>query len=327
MDAKTSKTGTNKETELISVIVPVYKVEKYLDACVRSIVGQSYDNLEILLIDDGSPDNCPAMCDEWAKRDERIKVFHKPNSGLAGVRNFGLKHMTGKYLTWVDSDDTIHPDSIKILYENLKNHNADISMGSWQKIYDIENYEDAVLNHDPTNVVVYEGDHVFGLLFEHTLPLIMASWSKLYSRDVYEGVVYPEGRVHEDEWAHHIFANAGKLVFEDVAIYNNLQRDGSITGKKFNVARLGAIENLYDRVKFCETQKPEFYQPALNQYLRIVAYYYALAKRSGLDKEVLDKLILRFDEGYALLDKKSLALRVFKHNKPLFCFLSRFKRG
>jgi len=327
MDDKTPKTGTYKEADLISVIVPVYKVEKYLDACISSVVRQSYDNLEILLIDDGSPDNCPAMCDEWAKRDERIKVFHKPNSGLAGVRNFGLQHMTGRYLTWVDSDDTIHPDAIKILYDNLKNFDADISMGSWQKIYDIENYKDAKLNHNMGNVQVFVGDQVFRLLFKHNLPLIMASWSKLYKREVYDGVVYPEGRVHEDEWAHHIFAKASRLVFEDVAIYNNLQRAGSITSKKFNVARLGAVENLHDRVKFCESEKPEFYQAALNQYLRIVAYYYALAKRSGLKSDVLNGLTQRFNEGYVLLHKKSLPLRVFRLNKPLFCFLSRFKRG
>ena len=95
---------------LVSVIVPVYKVEKYLDKCIESIVGQTYENLEIILVDDGSPDNCPTMCDEWAQKDSRIKVIHKENGGLSSARNAGLDACTGDYIGFVDSDDWIEPD-------------------------------------------------------------------------------------------------------------------------------------------------------------------------------------------------------------------------
>ena len=118
------------EEELISIIVPVYKVEKYLDKCINSIVSQTYKNLEVILVDDGSPDSCGKMCDEWTKKDTRIKVIHKENGGLSDARNFGLDCAKGKYIQFVDSDDYIEKDMIEFLYKNLKENNADISICS-----------------------------------------------------------------------------------------------------------------------------------------------------------------------------------------------------
>ena len=111
----------------ISVIVPVYKVEKYLDRCVESIVNQTYKNLEIILVDDGSPDNCPVMCDEWAEKDERIRVIHKENGGLADARNAGMNIATGDYIGFVDSDDWIEPNMYEVLLKNALKYDADIS--------------------------------------------------------------------------------------------------------------------------------------------------------------------------------------------------------
>lgn len=115
------------EAPLISVIVPVYKVERYLDRCVQSIVDQTYKNLEIILVDDGSPDNCPAMCDAWAEKDRRVRVIHKENGGVASARNVGIENTGGGYICFVDSDDWIEKNTIKILYDQLLNHGADIS--------------------------------------------------------------------------------------------------------------------------------------------------------------------------------------------------------
>lgn len=112
---------------LVSVVVPVYKVEKYLDKCVESIVGQTYENLEIILVDDGSPDNCPAMCDEWAERDNRIKVIHKENGGVSSARNAGIDAATGELIGFVDSDDWLEPDMYECLVKNAFEYDADIS--------------------------------------------------------------------------------------------------------------------------------------------------------------------------------------------------------
>ena len=115
------------ENPLISVIVPIYNVEEYLNRCVESIVNQTYQKLEIILVDDGSPDNCPRMCDDWAKKDSRIKVIHKENGGLSDARNAGMKITTGEYISFIDSDDYIETCMIEILYEAIKKYDCDIA--------------------------------------------------------------------------------------------------------------------------------------------------------------------------------------------------------
>ena len=116
------------EKPLISVVVPVYNVEKYLEQCVNSIINQTYDNLEIILVNDGSKDKSPYLCDELAKKDSRISVIHKENGGPAETRNVGTEKASGEYIAFVDSDDWIHPKYIEILYNNLKENNAEISI-------------------------------------------------------------------------------------------------------------------------------------------------------------------------------------------------------
>ena len=111
----------------ISVIIPIYKAEKFLDKCIGSVVGQTYENLEIILVDDGSPDNCPAICDSWAEKDSRIKVVHKENGGLSSARNAGLDVVTGEYFGFIDSDDWIEKDFFEFLITNALKENADIS--------------------------------------------------------------------------------------------------------------------------------------------------------------------------------------------------------
>ncbi len=118
----------------ISIIVPVYKVEKYLDRCAESIVNQTYKNLEIILVDDGSPDNCPQMCDDWAKKDNRIKVIHKENGGVSSARNVGIDNATGKYIQFVDSDDYLELNACEVLLNNMKETNADLVVGDINRI-------------------------------------------------------------------------------------------------------------------------------------------------------------------------------------------------
>ena len=121
---------------LISVIVPVYKVEAYLDKCISSIVGQTYRNLEIILVDDGSPDNCGAICDAWAEQDSRIKVIHKENGGLSDARNAGMSAATGELLGFVDSDDHISPEMYQLLYERMIADNSDISACGVEMVFE-----------------------------------------------------------------------------------------------------------------------------------------------------------------------------------------------
>ena len=145
-------------TEKISIIVPVYKVEKYLDKCVRSIVEQTYKNLEIILVDDGSPDNCPAMCDEWARKDSRIAVIHKENGGVSSARNAGLAACTGDYVGFVDYDDWIEPDMYEYLLDISMKSNADVSRCAF--VIELENPKVDIDLQNDSKLRVLHGDEL-----------------------------------------------------------------------------------------------------------------------------------------------------------------------
>ena len=171
--------------DLVSVVVPVYKVEKYLTECVESIVGQTYKNLEIILVDDGSPDNCPKMCDDWAKQDKRIKVIHKPNGGLMAAWVDGVKICNGKYVCFVDSDDYVKKDFVEKLYEGLINNSADVCACNYLEVSETDvNYRKFVNK----NCVVQVSDNVDNLVLTFNEKLEVSTphcrWNKIYKKDV-----------------------------------------------------------------------------------------------------------------------------------------------
>ena len=125
---------TKASNPLISVIVPVYKVENYLDKCIDSIVNQTYNNLEIILVNDGSPDNCPQICDEWKEKDNRIKVIHKENGGVSSARNKGLEIATGSYIAFIDSDDWVEENYISSLYDAIVSNDAQVALCSYNRV-------------------------------------------------------------------------------------------------------------------------------------------------------------------------------------------------
>ena len=163
------------DNPLISVIVPVYKVEKYLDRCVESIVNQTYTNLEIILVDDGSPDNCPAMCDAWAEKDNRIKVIHKENGGLSSARNAGLDVYNGQLLMFVDSDDWVDDDIVSLMYESMLNNSTDMVSCS---LYYESNVVEVVTIKDE---LFCGADIQKAFLMDEIRP---EAWAKLYKREL-----------------------------------------------------------------------------------------------------------------------------------------------
>lgn len=238
------------EKDKISVIVPIYKVERYLDRCVKSICHQEYKNLEIILVDDGSPDNCGKMCDEYAKEDSRIKVIHKANGGLSDARNAGIEISTGEYILFVDSDDWIDKRMIRVLYTALQRYNADIAECSWRNIY-----SDCIIEETTCTGKVVESDNVSaleGMLdWKYFKPV---AWDKLYKRSVIADIRYPKGKIHEDEYTTYKYVyNAKKLVYVDFSFYNyDRTRTDSITGDKFKEANLDACWAFRERVEFFE---------------------------------------------------------------------------
>ncbi len=228
--------------KLISVIVPVYKVEKYLDKCVESIVNQTYENLEIILVDDGSPDKCPAMCDAWTEKDNRINVIHKENGGLSDARNAGYSISTGEYISFIDSDDWIEEDFYTLLAAELDN-GADIAECATR--WCNEGDKTILICGFSKPKVLDKVEATQTLLQENGI--MQTVWNKLYKRECVDGIFFEKGKFHEDNfWTWQIFLNAKQVNVISNPMYNYVQRNSSIMGEGYSLKRLDAIEGTYN---------------------------------------------------------------------------------
>ncbi|MBQ6773508.1 MAG: glycosyltransferase [Synergistaceae bacterium] len=222
------------------MIIPVYKVEKYLDKCVMSVVNQTYKNLEIILVDDGSPDNCPKMCDLWAEKDSRIRVIHKENGGLSSARNAGLDAMRGEFVGFVDSDDYISPEMYGRLYDLIKSYDADLSICGHIKVDEAGN--NLFNNNDSQPLIkVYSCEEVLSAFINYEFSWLSGyfgvSVNKLYCRKIFDSIRFPEGFLHEDDLTvHYILGACKRAVVTNEIFYFYLQREGSIMSQAMKSA-------------------------------------------------------------------------------------------
>lgn len=215
---------------LISIIVPVYNIENYLDDCLLSITNQSYENIEIILVDDGSSDKCPALCDKWEQKDTRIKVIHKKNGGLSSARNVGIDLAQGEYIAFVDSDDFVASVMYEDLYEAIVRTQADIAISKIQNYY-----EDGHTSPFKSTKWHYVIDKE--MILEHTEYLHLclstkietSAWNKLFKRKLFDDVRFSEGRLAEDYlMMYYILKNVRKVVYLNKIHYNYRIRQGGI---------------------------------------------------------------------------------------------------
>jgi len=231
----------------ISIIVPVYKVEPYLRKCLDSIVNQTYRNLQIILVDDGSTDNCGKICDEYAAEDSRVEVVHQENGGVSAARNAGLALVTGDYIGWVDSDDWIEPDMYEYLLEHALQYHADIVVCGR-----VEHYRDKTLFKGWPQIEVLNTEVALRLLLKNDV-MQNYLWDKLWKRELFENAIFPTGKTFEDiAVMHKLFAKSDIVVCLPDAKYNYLQRNGSIIddqkiGNKINY--YWAAKKRYDEMK------------------------------------------------------------------------------
>lgn len=220
-----------EQEPLVSIIIPVYKVEKFLDECVKSVVAQTYRNLEILLVDDGSPDDCPAMCDAWAARDPRIRVIHKPNGGLSDARNTGIAGATGAYIYFADSDDTVAPTLVEDCLNAMREYDADLVMFQFDTIS--ENNKPLLSNYrhnDFTEVQVLTPVEVIKKQVKAEIDGYF--WAFLAPASTYQGTgfSFPVGRKIEDlSRICNVIGEATRVVRLPKALYHYRMREGSIT--------------------------------------------------------------------------------------------------
>ncbi|UYX12602.1 glycosyltransferase [Lactobacillus delbrueckii subsp. indicus] len=324
----------NNELPLVSIIVPVYKVEKYLNQCVESIINQTYQNLEIILIDDGSPDNCGQLIDDWAKRDERIVALHQKNGGLSAARNTGLDNCHGEWLAFVDSDDYVAKDYIEKMLKAAMRDHTNLVISHYYEVDEISG-EQINIKHNPAKV--YNIDEFWKLYYspeKKFVPLVVA-WDKLYAREIFEERRYAVGLVHEDEEIiFDIVKNARRIsIISNSLYYYRVNRSGSImagihASDKMNqvileikktrtlklmhdeiwIGAIGATDDLIidainSKALFNDAKAREFYSEVI-----------PMAKKN---QRILSK------HGYKLGEKQ----RVYLAIPGLICFLKRVKNN
>lgn len=225
---------------LISVIIPIYNVEKYLDRCVESVIMQSYQNLEIILVDDGSGDNCPRMCDMWAIRDTRIKVIHKENAGVGMARNSGLEAATGDYLMFVDSDDYISLDAIQVLYERLIADKSDMAVGRHTDVYD-DGQTNGTYCRWMRNDRLSAREALVQMGEEHHIAV--SAWGKLYRRTVFEKIRFSKISYGEDLWVFPlILLQCHRISTVDSLVYYYYQRSNSLIHERTEKSRIDELD-------------------------------------------------------------------------------------
>lgn len=257
-----------EQMPLISVIVPVYKVEPYLDRCIRSIVGQTYENLEILLVDDGSPDRCGEICDGWAEKDSRIRVIHKENGGAGLARNVALDQARGELIGFVDSDDYIAPDMYEQLY-NLLDQQVDIAECKICTVEDDmfpwETGTAEALVCTKEKAMEY---HIRDQLFHQTPP------NKLYKREVIGNTRFPVGNLIDDEFfTYLVIGNARCLAHLDKPGYAYRQQSGSVMHRPFSRKRLEALEAKKQRMAYIQERMPKLFFETQQDLLTTCVYF------------------------------------------------------
>lgn len=303
------------DAPLISVIVPVYKVEAYLDRCVQSIVDQTFINLEIILVDDGSPDNCPVMCDAWAQKDIRIKVIHKENGGLSDARNVGMALASGEYIGFVDSDDWITPDMYQHLHDLLDADCSDIAACGVEMVW-----EDGLPSRMLTKsgCCVLNQEEAMRAIIEESW-LKQPVWYKLYKTALIRDIPFPVGRYHEDVfWSYQAVAKAQKVSVSDKVGYYYFQRSGSIMSEGYSFKRLDAIEAYCRRIEFVRQAYPALEKEALISLWASCIYNGQMALRFLQQQEeksrvfsYLQKQIKQYPISHAYYRSKKLTHRIW----------------
>lgn len=249
---------------VISVIVPVYKVKKFLDKCVTSIINQTYPNLQIILVDDGSPDCCGEMCEEWKRKDRRVEVIHKKNGGLSDARNAGLDIAKGDFIAFVDSDDWIEPQMYEIMMRTLISRDADlVACGI------ADSYSEKTVIRSST---YREGksEKFLKLIYQDTI-FPVSAWNKLYRKDLWKDFRFPVGKICEDAFTTYLLVDrAVKIIQIPDILYHYCIREKSIMTSEFRIARMDEEEAWYQNYQYIQEKYPQIAKIAYDFYLQKV---------------------------------------------------------
>lgn len=279
-----------KKQKLVSIIVPIYNVEKYLSECIDSILRQSYDNLEIILVNDGATDSCGLICDQYACKDKRIVVIHKENGGLSDARNAGLSHAHGEYIAFVDSDDYIEADMISELYNTCQGQNADVAVCGRRQAWENCNSSpmfcvDKLIEYSPKQAIEQ-------ILLNGTMD--SAAWDKLYKSNLFDNMRYPVGVLHEDvNFTSRLLYKANKVVKIPYIGYNYRMRIGSITKQAFKPQKMDLYYQTKMLCEFVKSHLPELENQAEKYYCFNLTNLMTLLIRTKRKEYRKEKIFIR----------------------------------
>lgn len=300
----------------ISVIVPVYKVEKYLNKCVDSILTQSFTDFELILVDDGSPDNCGMICDEYAKKYPRVKVIHKENGGLSDARNAGLDQMQGKYVFFVDSDDWISSDALETMRSAALRTKAKVVTGNMCYVDEDGNIiskEDSIEEE-----TILKGDEMLTTLLRPN------AWNRLYDASIFKDLRYPVGKLYEDVFTYHkILSQIDFMTMTGKVSYYYLKRQNSIMNTEYNIRFTDIIDAVYDRASWLDSinQTKLANETKLFVYSQVAVAFAHLDQNDPAHKKRLDEIMHIYKECYPALMKDNNIPFKQKIRMIILCYL------
>lgn len=285
------------ETPIISVIVPIYNVKAYLNRCVDSILKQTYLNLQIILVDDGSIDGCAEICDKYEKIDSRVQVFHKKNGGLSDARNYGIDRAIGDYIAFVDSDDFVNERYIEKLYTNLAENDGDISILRYKRFYNEEECYQDITKNEVVNC--YTAKEAIEVLLYRPEIIPQSSNAKLYKSHLFKDVRFPIGRHNEDiATTYKLFAKANIIVHSNLEYYFYFQREESIVRSNFTERTMDCVWFSEEILRFVEEKMPSVRNAAvcfaLAQNIQVLLKIPINNSEYGEDLDILKKNIKRY---------------------------------
>lgn len=304
----------------VSVVVPIYKVEKYLGRCIESITNQSYTNLEIILVNDGSPDRCGDICEEYALQDSRIKVLHKENGGLSDARNFGMNYVTGEYTVFVDSDDWLELNMIETMIKLVNEYNSDIvQVGFYYTYNNYLLFDDRYYSENDKPIVLDNYSLMKELVTNEKVKNF--AWGKLYKTELIKDIPFKKGVLFEDVfWAHQVMQRVNKYVLSNKPLCYYLQREDSIVAT-YTTRNLDIIEGLKERHEFIE----RYYQSLSDESYKLILrtsllHYNLLLRNKDKDKEKIHRKNIRnyIKKNYKKLNKATLEDRELRLKLKLF---------
>ncbi|MEN6371397.1 MAG: glycosyltransferase [Armatimonadota bacterium] len=308
---------------LISVIIPVYNVEPYLRRCVDSVLAQTYTQLEVILVDDGSPDSCGQICDGYSLADSRVKVIHQENGGLSAARNTGLRHAAGDYIGFVDSDDIIDSDMYAALYRAMEENDADIAVCQFLCFDREEDIKPGSAGETSCSTnIEYLHNYFTPRCGQATVCV-----NKLYRRHLFSDIEFPPGFIHEDEFVtHKLIYRAKRIAAIERELYYYRQTSGSIMQAPFSEKRLVALRAFQERIEFYKSNGlTELADLTECSYASLLMKFYCQAKANPQSQKCASRLNEEFCRNYsqflsnpALSRCKRISLRLFKLSPVLY---------